>query len=76
MEAVRAGVRSPEEPGARIAERGTAYAPLPKWRRHAKRASCLDLVTLLRKEMAEQPKLVQDLRLQPSYLGLTAAADA
>ena len=58
------------------AERGAAYAPLPKWRRHAKRASCLDLVTLLRKEMAEQPKLVQDLRLQPSYLGLTAAADA
>ncbi|HEY2933382.1 MAG TPA: hypothetical protein VGK99_16710, partial [Acidobacteriota bacterium] len=24
------------------AERGSAYATLPKWRRHAKRPSCLD----------------------------------
>ncbi len=27
------------------AERGAAYAPLPKWRRHAHRPSCLDLIT-------------------------------
>ncbi len=38
------------------AERGTAYAPLPKWRRNARRPSCLDLITLLRKEMAQQPE--------------------
>jgi len=28
------------------------YEPLPKWRRAAKRPSCLDLVTLLRKQIA------------------------
>jgi hypothetical protein len=38
------------------AGRGTAYAPLPKWRRNARRPSCLDLITLLRKEMAQQPE--------------------
>src|SRR5205823_12188423 len=30
--------------------RGEAYAALPKWRTLAKRPSCLDLITLLRKE--------------------------
>jgi hypothetical protein len=29
-----------------------AFPPLPKWRRHARRPSCLDLVTLLRQEVA------------------------
>jgi hypothetical protein len=38
------------------AERGPAYAALPKWRRKAYRPSCLDLITLLRKEMAEHPE--------------------
>jgi len=58
------------------AERGQAYAALPKWRRNAKRPSCLDLVTLLRKEMVEQPKLVAPLGLQPSYQALTTSAAA
>ena len=58
------------------AERGAAYAPLPKWRRHARRPSCLDLVTLLRKEMAEHPEKVQNLHLKPSYEGMTSAAAA
>jgi hypothetical protein len=40
------------------AERGTAYAELPKWRRNARRPSCLDLITLLRKEMVQQPQLL------------------
>jgi hypothetical protein len=40
------------------AERGAAYEPLPKWRRKAHRPSCLDLVTLLRKEVAEHPELL------------------
>lgn len=40
------------------AERGSAYAELPKWRRLARRPSCLDLVALLRKEMAQQPQLL------------------
>ncbi|MGH9585080.1 MAG: hypothetical protein ACRD4O_19340, partial [Bryobacteraceae bacterium] len=35
-------------------ERGKMYAELPKWRRNARRPSCLDLITLLRKEIAQQ----------------------
>ena len=35
--------------------RGEAYAALPKWRSHAKRPSCLDLATLLRKEAEQNP---------------------
>jgi hypothetical protein len=42
------------------AERGAAYEALPKWRRKAYRPSCLDLITLLRKEMAEHPELLQE----------------
>jgi hypothetical protein len=40
------------------AGRGTAYAPLPRWRRNARRPSCLDLITLLRKEMVQRPELL------------------
>ncbi len=40
------------------AERGKAYAELPKWRRNARRPSCLDLITLLRREMSQQPQLL------------------
>lgn len=32
------------------------YDPLPKWRSHAKRPSCLDLVRLLRRQLAEAPR--------------------
>jgi len=56
--------------------RTAAYAALPKWRRGAKRPSCLDLVTLLRQEMAQHPELLAPLGLQPSYQALTAAAAA
>ena len=35
--------------------REAVYEPLPKWRRGAKRPSCLDLVRLLRKQLAEKP---------------------
>jgi hypothetical protein len=56
--------------------RGQAYHALPKWRRNANRPSCLDLVTLLRKEMADNPALLQPLgfNLQWETLGLAAAA--
>jgi hypothetical protein len=52
------------------------YQPLPKWRRHADRPSCLDLITLLRKEMAENPELLAPLGFQIQWknLGLSAAA--
>jgi hypothetical protein len=56
--------------------RGDAYALLPKWRRHAKRPSCLDLITLLRKEMAEHPEILAPYCVQPSDRGLVAAAAA
>ena len=58
------------------AERGAAYAALPKWRRKAHRPSCLDLVTLLRKEMNEHPELLKefDLKMTDQQLVRSAAA--
>jgi len=58
------------------ASRSAAYAPLPKWRRHAHRPSCLDLVTLLRKEMTEHPELLTGLDLTLTDRALTSAAAA
>lgn len=58
------------------AARGSAYAQLPKWRRNARRPSCLDLVTLLRKEVAENPDLIADLAVRYSPPQLVAAAAA
>ena len=57
-------------------ERGVAYAALPKWRRNAKRPSCLDLITLLRKEMAEHPEMLASYEVRPSDRRLVAAAAA
>jgi len=58
------------------AERGTAYAELPKWRRNARRPSCLDLVTLLRKEMAQQPHLLEPFAFEVSEPAIVRAAAA
>ena len=58
------------------AERGQAYAALPKWRRRAARPSALDLITLLRKEMTENPDMVAHLGLKPTDRSFTAAAAA
>ena len=58
------------------AERGAAYAPLPRWRRNARRPSCLDLIALLRKEMTEHPQLTADLCLKPTPERFTSAAAA
>jgi hypothetical protein len=58
------------------AERGSAYAALPKWRRRAARPSALDLIALLRKEMTENPDMVAHLGLNPTDRGLNAAAAA
>ena len=58
------------------AERGAAYAALPKWRKNAKRPSCLDLIALLRKEIVENPKIAADLGLKHSPERYTAAAAA
>lgn len=58
------------------AERGKAYAALPKWRRRARRPSCLDLITLLRKEMAEQPQFLARFDFQINDQALVKAAAA
>ena len=58
------------------AERGAAYAELPKWRRNARRPSCLDLITLLRKEMAQQPQLLAPFDFQTTEHGMIRAAAA
>jgi hypothetical protein len=58
------------------AERGEAYAALPKWRRKAHRPSCLDLITLLRKEMAEHPELLKEFEVKITEKQLVRAAAA
>src|SRR4030042_2372142 len=54
------------------AERGSAYAELPAWRKSAKRPSCLDLIALLRKEMVEYPELTADLHMESTPDRFTA----
>jgi hypothetical protein len=56
--------------------RGSAYPELPKWRRHARRPSCLDLIALLRDEVAKQPPELSALNIQTSTKQLVAAAAA
>ena len=58
------------------ADRGTAYAALPTWRRHALRPSCLDLITLLQKEVMDHPDFVKEFDVAPTDHGLTHAAAA
>jgi hypothetical protein len=52
------------------------YAPLPKWRRGARPPSCLDLITLLRKEMVQQPALLDPFGFQITDSALVQAAAA
>jgi hypothetical protein len=56
--------------------RTEVYEPLPKWRRGAKRPSCLDLVTLLRKQLAENPVKFSTAQASPTYQTMVAAAAA
>jgi hypothetical protein len=58
------------------AERGEAYAALPKWRRNARRPSCLDLVTLLREEISKQPDSLRCLDFVVTDRGLVQGAAA
>ena len=58
------------------AERGAAYASLPKWRRSARRPSCLDLITLLRQEMTLHPNLLAPFGFKITDQGLVQAAAA
>jgi hypothetical protein len=56
--------------------RTDAYEPLPKWRRGAKRPSRLDLVTVLRKQLADKPVTFSTAQAPPSYQTMVAAAAA
>jgi hypothetical protein len=58
------------------AQRGPAFAALPRWRRNAKRPSCLDLITLLRKEVTQHPELLKKFGILPTAAQLIAAAAA
>ena len=52
------------------------YEPLPKWRRAAKRPSCLDLVTLLRRQIVENPTTFATGTTPPTYQAMVGAAAA
>ena len=56
--------------------RTLTYMPLPRWRRQARRPSCLDLVTQLRREITEHPELVQQLEMHTDKHTLLMAAAA
>ncbi len=56
--------------------RSAAYPVLPRWRRDAKRPSCLDLITLLRKEATQHPNLLKNFAIQPTSDHLIQAAAA
>ena len=52
------------------------YQPLPKWRRGAKRPSCLDLVTLLRRQLAENSVKFATAKAPPTSLDMIVTAAA
>jgi len=56
--------------------RAAVYEPLPKWRRGAKRPSCLDLVTLLRKQLADNPTTFATATAPPTYQSMVGTAAA
>jgi len=58
------------------AERGKAYAQFPKWRKNARRPSCLDLIALLRQEMQQQPEFLAPLGFRITNQALVNAAAA
>jgi hypothetical protein len=52
------------------------YDPLPKWRRGAKRPSCLDLVTLLRNQLTQKPVKFPTGHAPPTYQTMVGTAAA
>ena len=57
-------------------DRGAVYPDLPKWRRSAKRPSCLDLIAVLRMEMTEQPAILNPLGFSVQWKTLVTTAAA
>jgi len=56
--------------------RTEVYEPLPKWRRGAKRPSCLDLIALLRRQLAEQPTKFPTAQAAPTHQIMVGTAAA
>ena len=56
--------------------RTSEYALLPKWRKGAQRPSCLDLVTLLRRQLVEKPIKFPTGKRPPTYETMVQAAAA
>lgn len=56
--------------------RTEAYQPLPKCCRGAKRPSCLDLVTLLRRQLADKPVKFATAEASPTHQSMVGAAAA
>jgi hypothetical protein len=52
------------------------FEPLPQWRRGAKRPSCLDLVTLLRRQIDLQPPKFETAAAPPTYTAMVGTAAA
>jgi hypothetical protein len=57
-------------------KRTADYEPLPKWRRGARRPSCLDLVTLLRKQIDQHPVQLPTAHRAPDFQAMVTAAAA
>lgn len=57
-------------------KRTEVYESLPKWRRGAKRPSCLDLLTLLRQQLAQKPTQFATGSAAPTYQAMVGSAAA
>jgi len=56
--------------------RSEVYEPLPKWRRGAKRPSCMDLVALLRKQLVDKPVKLPTAETAPTLRTMVGTAAA
>lgn len=56
--------------------RTEVYEPLPRWRGKAKRPSCLDLATLLRRQIVENAKVQHEIGVQITFARLASSAAA
>lgn len=52
------------------------YLPLPRWRANATRPSCLDLISLLRKEIVENSTIQDEMGIQVTFQSLAISAAA
>jgi hypothetical protein len=57
-------------------ERTGDYLPPPKWGRPGQRPSCLDLISLLRKQCQENPQALEHFEIQATALDLVLKAAA